>query len=97
MIDKRPGASVGEVNYLAVVVLYRQQSGLPQNAVGIGDVINGRNDVFAGGKPNEVSSLISRFRCGRELADNGIKLLHGPLCSRAIRSSLLGGVIELRQ
>ena len=97
MIDQRPGFAGAKSRMLAVVDLADlQQARLAQHAVGIGDVVDRHDDVFAGHQPQR-RFAVGLFEAGDQLADFGVQIDHGLLGGLAVGPALLGGVIQVRQ
>ena len=76
---------------------HRQQAGLAEHAVGIGDVIDRRDRIFAGHEPERLLVAVGRVAAGRPAGQHGVQVGHRLLGGRAVGPGLLGGVIEVRQ
>ena len=98
VVDQGPGATGRQVQVLAVRFLADlQQSRLAQDTVGIRDVRDGRNHVFAGGDPDRFRITVRRRQTVGQRADDGVQFRDRRLRGRAVRPGALGGVFQVRQ
>ena len=94
----RPGVSAKSISSPPPSFVHRQQARLAQHAVGIGHVIDRRDDVLAGDQPQQVLRPDTP-RCSRRPACRCTSSSSSRACLglRAVGAGLLRGVVEVRQ